>query len=271
VWLSQADSEEELRQRLENKGYQIDDIQAYNFDEWLRRAEEETEKIKAAEGDDRYSFKQSIWNLLKLHLFEQYFEKCAYCESKVLTVSLGDVEHYRPKKRVSEDPDHPGYYWLAYDHNNMLPSCERCNRYYGKRNVFPIAGKRAFKPDDDINCEGPLLINPTTETNPDQHLAFDPGIFDENLISTCTGKVIGLSVAGNKSIETYKLNRAYLSEARKAEQEHCLLAFKMIMLGNGTTDHNKYLEKIKSGDNPYSAAVLAHLKQWIKEIQKIAI
>ena len=40
-----------------------------------------------------------------------YNHKCAYCER----VTKADVEHYRPKKKVSEDADHPGYYWLCYE------------------------------------------------------------------------------------------------------------------------------------------------------------
>ncbi|MEF9674035.1 hypothetical protein QNM99_25505 [Pseudomonas sp. PCH446] len=39
-----------------------------------------------------------------------------------------DVEHYRPKGAVSEDASHPGYWWVAMDWDNLLPSCIDCNR-----------------------------------------------------------------------------------------------------------------------------------------------
>lgn len=42
-----------------------------------------------------------------------FHDKCAYCESSTLAGADWDVEHYRPKGRVAERPDHPGYYWLA--------------------------------------------------------------------------------------------------------------------------------------------------------------
>ncbi len=41
-----------------------------------------------------------------------------------------DVEHYRPKNAVA-DTEHEGYWWLAMDWTNLLPSCIDCNR---KRN-----------------------------------------------------------------------------------------------------------------------------------------
>ena len=70
-----------------------------------------------------------------------FFGKCAYCESLITNNQPGDVDHYRPKGRVmdannkpvmittalGENP-HPGYYWLAYQFSNLLPSCIDCNR-----------------------------------------------------------------------------------------------------------------------------------------------
>lgn len=104
------------------------------------------------------------------------YGKCCYCESKFLSTSYGAVEHFRPKGGVQQnerqDLQYPGYYWLAYDWNNLLFSCERCNTSH-KRNLFPLLDetKRAVSHHDDITKEQPLLINPAQE-DPQEHLHF---------------------------------------------------------------------------------------------------
>src|ERR1700726_2643878 len=39
-------------------------------------------------------------------------DKCWYVECKNLGTD-DDIDHFRPKSGVKEDPTHPGYYWLA--------------------------------------------------------------------------------------------------------------------------------------------------------------
>ena len=110
-------------------------------------------------------------------------EKCAYCESVITSNHPGDVEHYRPKGRIRDkdgkivmvqldgkEVPHPGYWWLAYEWSNMLPSCIDCNRRRnhtdgsaGKADCFAINGKRAVLPQDDITGENPLLLDPSAE------------------------------------------------------------------------------------------------------------
>lgn len=89
--------------------------------------------------------------------------KCAYCDRDIHN-QYGDVEHYRPKGRVTDSDGkavtrringstvpHPGYYWLVYDWTNLLPACIRCNRpsarftdqLIGKWDKFPVADFRA--------------------------------------------------------------------------------------------------------------------------------
>jgi len=87
--------------------------------------------------------------------------RCCYCE-KPIEGSYNDVEHYRPKGRVREEEDHKGYWWLGYDWNNLLFACSVCNRS-NKNDQFPIHpdSNRAFEPDDNIEDEDPLILNPT--------------------------------------------------------------------------------------------------------------
>ena len=79
-------------------------------------------------------------------LNELYFHKCAYCE----TLCKAEIEHYRPKKGVTEDTLHNGYYWLCYEWSNLVPSCRYCNTEGGKGNQFPIKGTRIKLPPFDV-------------------------------------------------------------------------------------------------------------------------
>jgi uncharacterized protein (TIGR02646 family) len=114
-----------------------------------------------------------------------FHKKCAYCESLYIVTQPVDIEHFRPKGAVVvNNQKKPGYYWLASDWTNLLPSCIRCNRSnsylmpnnkketMGKKNFFPLEdeGQRATKPGDERN-EKPLLLNPFND-NPAKHLEF---------------------------------------------------------------------------------------------------
>ena len=158
--------------------------------------------------------------------------KCAYCEAPAPASTSWDVEHYRPKGRVSERADHPGYYWLAYVWENLLPSCELCNRRRkdrptwdqaepgttsGKGDRFPLADEatRAMDPSGDLAAEARLLIDPTHD-DPEEHITF-----------TLTGHAVPRegSAMGAASIEVYHLNRRRLRSWRQA---HIALALELI-------------------------------------------
>ena len=121
-----------------------------------------------------------------------FHKKCAYCEGRFGAFGPVDIEHYRPKGGVREDVAHGGYWWLATNWDNLLPSCVDCNReryqkvatevitgldwdaaaevLAGKKNAFPIAGgNRASCQHDDHDAEDPLLIDPTRR-DPEAHL-----------------------------------------------------------------------------------------------------
>ncbi len=146
--------------------------------------------------------------------------KCAYCEVSLARFDW-DVEHYRPKGRVKERPDHPGYYWLAYAWSNLLPSCTFCNQNRkerptfddptpgetgGKLDQFPVEDEatRATDPAHDLTLERPLLLDPAAE-NPAEHLGYDP-----------TGRMFALanSKKGETSIRVFRLNLRRLRAER---------------------------------------------------------
>lgn len=113
---------------------------------------------------------------VKQQLISVQHGKCAFCESKILHVTYGDVEHFRPKAAVRQDPSddlsRPGYYWLAYDWHNLFLSCGQCNRRY-KGNLFPLQdpSARARSHKDTIANEEPLFLHPS-EDDPEEHIAF---------------------------------------------------------------------------------------------------
>jgi hypothetical protein len=170
---------------------------------WIERAQEKKTaalaKGKVGEGD-------GIWSEIKeIFILRQEF-KCIYCEfplPKVESASAAkvavdyDIEHYRPKNRVtpwptreilerrpsveeyrasvsSGDPD--GYVRLAFDPFNYLASCKVCNTSY-KADRFPIAGQPDSVSEERAILdakEKPLLLFPFGEDgdDPSEYLAF---------------------------------------------------------------------------------------------------
>jgi len=97
--------------------------------------------------------------------------KCCYCERPRDTKREFDIDHFRPKGRVHEDPKHPGYWWLAYEWTNLLYSCKRCNSDY-KQDHFPLLNRfRAYNSRHKIALCKPVLFNPRYE-NPDEFLDY---------------------------------------------------------------------------------------------------
>jgi hypothetical protein len=148
---------------------------------------EKQRKGKAPEFDPQ--FDNSVWTGLRTWLLDNVFNnKCAYCETPI-DGFLGDAEHFRPKGRVrvltdeegsrvvkvvDEDGNeiaHPGYFWLAYHWQNLLPSCELCNRYGGKQDLFPVRKSHVAVKRLTIR-EVDLLIHKMTKSPRDDELYY---------------------------------------------------------------------------------------------------
>jgi uncharacterized protein (TIGR02646 family) len=71
--------------------------------------------------------RQKVWRDLAPYLAKLRNYKCWYSETQN-PGSNKDVDHFRPKKEVAEDPDHEGYWWLAFDWYNYRYSCQLCNQ-----------------------------------------------------------------------------------------------------------------------------------------------
>lgn len=157
-------------------------------------------------GEQRFTFYSSIYShtSVKDALSKAQHGKCCYCESKPQANSYGVIEHFRPKGSVKAEeskPDQtPGYYWLAYDWNNLLFCCERCNTSH-KKTWFPLTQpeERACSHNDDICAESPLFIDPGQE-DPKDHIRFRGAA------------IYPLTVRGKETIKRLGLQRSDLEE-----------------------------------------------------------
>jgi uncharacterized protein (TIGR02646 family) len=195
----------------------------------------------------------ALYSRYKEFLLKLFNNKCAYCETTITVAQPGDVEHFRPKGRVVDENfkpihvrhkgkeiEHPGYYWLAYEWTNLLPSCADCNRFRlygekspgvrradigaGKADRFPLKDetRRAVVPDAEVNEEA-LLIDPT-RIDPDEHFEF-----------LSNGTIKPKTEEGKATLEVFGLNRREgLLEARALAYEDSEATFdKYIMAITG--------------------------------------
>ena len=220
---------------------------------WRTKCEEEQQKHnEAVEAGIASEVKAKVYKAQKVAVYMDingpFWGKCAYCEQKIYGDQHGDIEHFRPKGAVwdehgkailiqidgqEQEQEHPGYYWLAYDWKNLLPSCILCNspssqhsggRPIGKRNYFPVRGYRANRPGEEA-LEEPLLLHPVFD-DPDQHLEIDSlGIFHSK--TDC----------GESCINIFGLNERDLPNERKKKYDDVKL--KVCALANfGTYNIN---------------------------------
>lgn len=176
---------------------------------------------------------------VKLALETLFHGKCAYCETRYCATAPVDVEHYRPKGAVAEADGHGGYWWMAAEWANLLPSCIDCNRRRGqvivtgssslaelaassapratgagKKDSFPLADERVrlVAESGDHASEGALLLDPCRD-DPAAYLGY----------GFATGGLAGLVLpVGDEasmrraatSIQVYGLNRLGLVQDR---------------------------------------------------------
>ena len=291
--------------------------QRLEWDAWQLKAEEATQKIidaweewrqKGSPGEFDYKLDQKVWAQLKEWLLDNvFFDKCAYCETRVLRSSY-HAEHFRPKGRVTvkvknqftavktqdeegKEIEHPGYFWLAYNWANLVPSCNDCNTARGKRDQFPV--KKAFiavkrftdveaanlkrnliesplrkgvyflQPEDLNILEEPLLLHPYVD-DPTEHLVFG----DFGMVTAREDETGNPSEKGEQSIKAYDLKAEKLRIARQIAQETVLREYSVeftrghaILRADRVKAAKASIDGYRQGKEPYSAAVLAHLRE----------
>lgn len=254
---------------------------------WRSDADDETSAMHAqhVDGETPSADRDAIWGRLKRWLAEHAFaNKCAYCEGDISAHAPQHAEHWRPKARVtmvgSDDTEarverdgkpHPGYWWLAYDWQNIVPACDYCNTAGAKGTKFPIAGTYAFGPEEGIDVhaldaiERPLLLHPYGPLDPRDHIGF---------WHDGTAYARDKSPHGYWTIKTMGLNREALVNARQKRQNEALDAF-----GQAASDAVRFGTDLTasmegwSGDRaPYSTAVSDRLRAaWDGLGKKLAI
>lgn len=257
-WLTLAESRESLRDRLQERGYTDIQINHYDFQAWKDSAALEKQKlIDAYASGQALIYDEGLWKKLKIHLFELFDGKCAYCDGTVRDVDHGQVEHYRPRNRVSEEPGHSGYYWLAYDLDNLLPTCPRCNGSSAKGTKFPVAGTRASGPEASLEDEDAQLLHPYVD-DPEVHLEFPSGIWDEvQQREVYVGTVVGRPSKGETTVIVCRLNREELVEERKREQENFVRDVETACIRKRWDRYWALWAEAMTGRRTYAVAVLA--------------
>lgn len=203
--------------------------------EWFKMAREATILAMSEKGEHKPG--ETIYRHIhvRIALEKLFYEKCAYCETKITAGSDWDVEHFRPKGSVAENSAHPGYYWLTYEWANLYPSCTHCNQRRkdrprwndptmtgagGKGDQFPLEREdaRAMSHLDDIRQEQPLLLDPCSD-RPEDHLGFD-----------VTGQIANIngSRKGIVSIGVFHLTRRRLRDARREIVNETVAYLKLI-------------------------------------------
>lgn len=192
-------------------------------------------------GQKKKSFNYTAYKQkdVRLALEKLFHGKCAYCETYYAASAPVDIEHYRPKGAVSEDPAHGGYWWIAMQWENLLPSCIDCNRkrwqqiveastslavlagnaqaqlrQTGKKDSFPLAaaGVRAVAESTNFSREQPLLINPCDD-EPSTFLSYSVDPAQPTGLILPTGN-FQQQERGAASIQGYGLNRLKLLQDR---------------------------------------------------------
>lgn len=185
-------------------------------------AVEQSEKVEVAKAKARkkaLNAKSNVWGQLSDILAKRSHGKCWYCESNELR-SDNPIDHFRPKGKVAECSDHPGYWWLAFDWENYRFACTYCNSRRvdvktagGKQDHFPVFTPPDWnKSEDEENVERPKLLDPIDEDDY-KFLTFNkngeacPSSSDENSEEYLKAK---------ESVEKYHLNHVPTKKARKA-------------------------------------------------------
>jgi uncharacterized protein (TIGR02646 family) len=186
-------------------------------------------------GTKKFNFADSIYNDLTVKdaLIAAQHQKCCFCER--LIGKDGDVEHFRPKSAYSQNKklERPGYYWLAYDWDNLYLCCSPCNSRQ-KKNLFPITypKKRAHFHSNDITVENPLFVDPGKD-EPSNHISF-------------RGEM-PYAVRGNKkgktTINNLGLDREILNDARLRHLQTMKILHQLIELA-AEEPYNQNLQEL---------------------------
>jgi|GEM_PF-1271646 len=271
---SQAALEDTLHEKIVQALVALFTVAAADLPAWELRARKALDNALADRRDGKkFDFNSNVWGDLKDYLRVLFHGKCAYCDGRFDRNDWGDVEHYRPKRKVTDANgqaiDHPGYYWLAYQMSNLLPSCKLCNQGKGKANQFPIdpEDKRVKTPLHDLAGETPLLLNPYIH-NPADHLRYVARMKEvaEKSLGTIESK--DSDPVGENSKKVYWLNRPALIEFRRKLQGDVRLRVKMAYVDEKPTVIAELITDCLEGKEEFSGSVYAEVMSYLDFMDK---
>ncbi len=208
------------------------------------------------DGTKTFEFKRTIYadDSVKAALVTAQHGKCAFCESRITHDQPGDVEHFRPKKGIARGKSlsRPGYYWLAYDWENLLFACALCNRRH-KRNSFPLlpGSPKARSHVDVVSKEQPLFIHPANE-EPETMIGFRAHI----------PYARGGNIRARQTIQELGLKRKELMEVRAKHLARLRLlveAASKLPRGSVRAKIEKHLQEATHDSEPFSSMVRSFL------------
>lgn len=190
-------------------------------------------------------------------LGELFHGKCAYCETPLPDLKFMDADQFRPRIRAMDldgalTPD--GYWWLAYDWDNLYATCKNCNRLKGSR--FPIepgatraaVGTRGAA----LRAERALLLDPCAD-DLEQHF-----VFSED------GRAASSTDRGRTTCDILGLNRTSLVTARCQVIE--TLARTLDAALKKKKRDPRMLEELAGDALPYAAARRQYIAARLREL-----
>jgi hypothetical protein len=247
--------------------------------DWYDKAEELVEGLReATRSGEKLEF-PSHWGKIKQVYIDLQHSKCGFCEKPLEGKIEQDVEHYRPKGKVTawkaprplakviadeglgvvqpaDGSDEPGYALLAYHPGNYLMACKNCNSIL-KKNFFPVAGKRdsAGTNPARMKAEKPYLIYPIGDgdEDPESLIRYD-GLSPQPVARTGFGRLRALV-----TIEVFKLDdwrtRKMLLRGRAHLIRELYLALRAVATesDSATVKKRKVLvDELLKADNPFT-------------------
>lgn len=151
------------------------DLMGSISDAWSEGSKTALEMLKTKRIEERRDFfikNYTIWSNLKTAMAALSHDKCWYSEKRIAVSEL-EVDHFRPKSRVTgATPPHKGYWWLAFDWKNFRLAYSLINKrrtdsregdVQGKGCYFPLVDETTRVPDNmpaSTAGERPKLIDP---------------------------------------------------------------------------------------------------------------
>lgn len=189
-----------------------------NEAKWLRELLAANTKEDKDKAEKKYRHRD-----VKEALAAMFHGKCAFCESQILHIDYGHIEHFKPKGGT--------YRALTFEWSNLLLACGVCNGAEYKGTNFPLA------------ADGGPFVNPCDD-EPSEHFDF---IYDE---TAKLATVVGRTTRGATTERIIGLNRF---ELRKLRTTWVQMVLCVKELAETDPEAAEFLRQAKLDDAQYAA------------------